>query len=260
MPEKSFLEVGKARLELAKWPGQGTPILLLHEGIGSITMWRSFPDELWRRTGRPVIAWARAGHGYSSPAQKPHDPDYMHIEAERAIALLDRLAVPRAHWLGHSDGGSIALISAASAPDRVASLILAAPHIFVEHVTVGAIAATRTTYLETEMPVRFARHHAAADALFWRWNNIWLDQRFRNWSLEALLPAITAPALLIQGESDPYGTMTQIDGIADVLTRTEQLRLADCAHNPHLEYPEAVVSAVADFLARIGHAETGRAS
>ncbi|MEA2756938.1 MAG: hypothetical protein QOJ54_3227 [Aliidongia sp.] len=241
--------VGGARLEIARWPGRSEPILLLHEGLGSVSMWRDFPERLAAATGREVIAWSRQGHGASDPIPAPRNPDYMHREAALLPSLMAALGIARAHCFGHSDGGSIALIAAAHMPERVASLILEAPHVMVEDLTVTSIAAVKATYQATDLRQKLGRHHADADHIFWRWNDIWLDPRFRAWNIEALLPAILAPALLIQGRDDEYGSFDQLDRISAVLRRTRRLELDQCGHSPHRDQPQAVLDAVAGFLA-----------
>jgi pimeloyl-ACP methyl ester carboxylesterase len=243
-----FLEVAGLTLEILRWPGSGVPILLLHEGLGSASMWRDFPDRLAAKTGRPVIAWSRRGYGSSDVLPHSRDPDYMHIEAHGIPALLDALKIERALLLGHSDGGSIALIAAAHFPERVAGLILEAPHVYVEQLTLDSIAAIGDEYHATGLGARLGRYHRDADRVFWQWNDIWLDHSFRDWSIEALLPAISAPTLLIQGLDDEYGTMDQLRRIQTVLPKTRCLALGACGHSPHRDQPLAVLDAAADFI------------
>lgn len=239
-------------LEAQRWPGAGTPILLLHEGLGSVAMWRAFPGALAEKTGRPVIAWSRLGYGWSDVLPGARDPDYMHIEADKVFALLDVLGIERAVLLGHSDGGSIALIAAARRPTRVAALILEAPHVYVETLTVESIAKVKQTYLETDFGKKLDRYHRDAIGVFSHWNDIWLDPRFRDWNIESLLPAIAAPTLLIQGRDDEYGTIDQLDRIAAVLKDTRRLELSSCGHSPHRDQPEAVLEACSNFLETLG--------
>ena len=243
-----FLVVDDVRLEIRAWPGQGMSILLLHEGLGSVAMWRDFPERLAAATGHPVIAWSRRGYGLSDPLRESRDPDYMHGEAQFVAPLLDALALERAVLFGHSDGGSIALIAAARIPDRVAALVLEAPHVYVERLTVDSIATTKSLYATTDLRARLQRYHRDPDHVFWRWNDIWLDPRFRDWSIDDLLPAIRAPALLIQGRDDEYGTIDQIDRIAAVLKVTQRLELPSCGHSPHRDQPQAVLAATSAFL------------
>ena len=181
------------RRRFPRWPGRGDPILMLHEGLGAVSMWRDFPDHLAVATGHAVVAWSRRGYGDSDPLPRPYAPDYMHAEAECLPALMDAIGVGRAHLFGHSDGASIALIAAAARPERVASLILEAPHVLVERVTVDSIAAVREAYGSTDLRMRLARHHRDADRVFNAWNEIWLDRRFRDWNLEGLLAGVAAP-------------------------------------------------------------------
>ena len=242
------IEIAGVALEVKAWEGMGMPILLLHEGLGSVAMWRDFPAALARRTGHPVIAWSRRGYGQSDPLPEARDPDYMHREADLVPQLMDALGIAGAILLGHSDGGSIALIAAALYPERVAALILEAPHVFVEDVSVASIAAARDHYRASDMGERMARYHLLPDQVFWRWNDIWLDPRFRAWTIEDLLPRIAAPALLIQGLDDEYGTLEQLDRIEAVLPATTRLELPDCGHSPHRDQLEGVLEAVAAFM------------
>jgi pimeloyl-ACP methyl ester carboxylesterase len=245
------LVVDDVRLEFKTWPGSGVPILLLHEGLGSVSMWRDFPPQLALATGRSVSAWSRRGHGLSDPLPGRRNPDYMHREANAVLQLMDVLAIDRAVLFGHSDGASIALITAARSPDRVAALVLEAPHVFVEDIAIASIARTKQLYTTTaNFSQLLGRYHRDPDQVFWGWNDIWLDPRFRTWSIEELLPAIRAPALLIQGRDDEYGTMAQLDRIGAGLANVERLELDRCGHSPHRDQPEAVLRATAPFLQR----------
>jgi len=248
MTRSAMISVGGVQLETTTWIGQGTPILLLHEGLGSVSMWRDFPQRLAAATGHTVVTWSRRGHGHSDPLPSSRNPDYMHVEAGLVPAVLDALRIERAHLLGHSDGGSIALIAAARAPQRVASLILFAPHVLVEQLTYDSIFRMKDVYRQSDLGRKLARHHADADHTFWMWNDIWLDPRFRSWNIEALLPAIEAPALLIQGLDDEYGTLEQLDRIEAVLPATRRLTLERCGHSPHRDQPDAVLAAIDGFL------------
>jgi pimeloyl-ACP methyl ester carboxylesterase len=246
--ESAFVVVEGVRLEVRTWPGKGLPILLLHEGLGSVAMWRDFPERLSRATGNPVIAWSRRGYGLSDPLPEARDPDYMHRESHSVAPLMDALAIDRVVLFGHSDGGSIALIAAARVPERVSALVLEAPHVYVEQLTVDSIAKVKGIYGATDLRERLRRYHRDPDHVFWRWNDIWLDPRFRNWSIEDLLPAVRAPALLIQGLDDEYGTIDQIDRVAAVLKDTQRLELRSSGHSPHRDQSQAVIDATVTFL------------
>lgn len=243
-----MIAVDGVDLEVQSWGAGAETILLLHEGLGSISHWRDFPERLAAATHTRVIAWSRQGHGRSQKLAARRDPDYMHIEAQRIGPLLDALDVRSAHLFGQSDGASIALLAAAMLADRVDTIILEAPHVLVEQITYDSIAEVREIYLTTDLSRKLARHHADVDHIFWMWNDIWLDPRFRDWNIEDALPAIRAPALMIQGLDDEYGTLDQLDRIRAVLPRTETLLLERCKHAPHRDQPEAVLNATAKFL------------
>ena len=244
-----FVEIDGVRLEVTTWGDGPIPILMLHEGLGSVGMWRDFPALLSKKTNRRVIAWSRRGYGRSDRLQAAHEPDYMHSEADAAIRLMDLLAIERAVLFGHSDGGSISLISAARRPERVSGLILEAPHVFVEDITVESIAKIKEIYHETNLGEKLGRYHDDADHAFWSWNNIWLDPRFRSWSIEEMLPNVVAPTLLIQGIEDEYGTFDQLDRIERLSpAQVKRIELSPCGHSPHRDQPEKVLGAVDEFF------------
>jgi pimeloyl-ACP methyl ester carboxylesterase len=248
---QSFMDVDGARLEVRRWPGRPLPILMLHEGLGSVSMWRDFPEQLAAATGHEVICWSRRGYGFSDSQSEPFEPDYMHRESELLPEIMRALELEVAHLFGHSDGGSIALLSASRFPHLVAALILEAPHVFVEPVTLDSIRAVRAHFESGNLGGKLARHHADADLVFWCWNDIWLDDRFRAWSIESCLSAVGAPALLIQGLDDEYGTLSQLDCIEKWLPRTERLILPECGHSPHRDKTIAVLEASSQFLREI---------
>lgn len=242
----NHLIVAGVRLDAQRWPGAGTPILLLHEALGAATTWRDFPEKLATKTGHPVIGWSRQGFGRSDPLPARPGHDYLHREAERVPALLDALGVARAHLHGHSDGATIALIVAALAPSRVASLVLEAPHVTVEAQTAAAIRAVVAA--NGALLRKLARHHKDPDRVFANWAETWLDPGFQPWSIEDLLPRISAPTLIMQGVADPYFSLGQLDRIERAVPGTRRLVLADCGHAPYREQPERTLAATADFL------------
>jgi pimeloyl-ACP methyl ester carboxylesterase len=228
-------------------------IVFLHEGLGSISMWRDFPAQLCQVMGTRGLVYSRPGYGHSTPRSpgEKWDVDFMHVQAREVLpALLTAVAPDAKPWLlGHSDGGSIALIYAALFPAKIAGVIAAAPHIFVEDISVASIAATRLAYETTDLKSKLARHHGNVDSAFYGWNDIWLSPEFRAWSIENLLPQITCPLLAIQGVNDEYGTMAQIDIIARDVAHSQRLKLNNCGHSPHREQTQAVISAVQAFVA-----------
>jgi pimeloyl-ACP methyl ester carboxylesterase len=233
-----------------------TPLLVfLHEGLGSVSMWRDFPQRLCDALNCRGLVYSRPGYGQSTPraANETWGPDFMHQQALEVLpALLLALGVDTRQnppWLfGHSDGASIALIHAAMHSDQVAGAILLAPHILVEDLSVRSIERARVAYLEGDLRQRLARHHADPDSAFWGWNDVWLAPRFRHWSLERLVPLVECPLLAIQGLDDEYGTLEQIHGIARRAPQARLLELPACGHSPHRDQPEAVISAVARFI------------
>ena len=244
------------RLEVAVHARDGSrvPLVLLHEGLGSVTMWREFPMRLADATGRTTIVYSRYGYGDSDVLQQPRDIDYMHHEGRAVLpALLDALDVPEAVLFGHSDGASIALLAAAAHPRRVRALVLEAPHVFVEDLTVASIARVRDAYAAAGDTLRrkLARYHRDADATFRGWNDIWLDPRFRAWDIAAGLEAVEAPVLVVQGNDDEYGTRAQADAIASRARHASVTLLDACGHSPHRDRPDAVLETVERFLAAL---------
>ncbi|GGB94821.1 alpha/beta hydrolase [Novosphingobium endophyticum] len=244
-----WIRAGNGRLEAASWgDGAGLPVLLLHEGLGSIRLWKHFPARLAEASGRRVVAWSRAGHGWSAARPEPRGLDYMHREADLLPAVHEALGLERAHWLGHSDGGSISFIAAGRFPALPASLILEAPHVFLEDMTVAGISAVQAGFAASNMAKRMERYHQEPAALFEDWSRVWLSPDFRDWNIEASLDLVTAPALLIQGRDDQFGSMKQLDRAAAALRETTRLELENCAHSPHFDREEAVLAAICEFL------------
>ena len=206
-----FVTAGGHRLEYERIEvgGHDRPTLvLLHEGLGSIAMWRDFPHLLAHATVSRVIVYSRYGYGSSDPLREPRNVRYMHDEALVVLPeLLDALSIVNPILVGHSDGGSIALIHAGASGRTVAGVVAMAPHVFVEDISVASIAAARDAYEATDLPSRLGRYHADVDGAFRGWNNIWLHPDFRTWNIEEFLPRIACPILAIQGEDDEYGTM-----------------------------------------------------
>jgi pimeloyl-ACP methyl ester carboxylesterase len=235
-----------------------TPLVVfLHEGLGSLSMWKDFPQQLCDAVDCRGLVYSRPGYGRSTPraAEEAWGLDFMHRQAQQVLpALLAALGVDTAAqppWLfGHSDGGSISLLYAASFPSQLSGAIVLAPHILVEDLSVQSIAQTRQTYLDTDLRQRLARYHDDPDSAFWGWNNIWLHPPFKQWSIETELPAITCPLLAIQGLDDDYGTLEQIHGIQRRVPLAELLELPGCGHSPHRDQTRAVTDAVRAFMAR----------
>lgn len=264
-----LLDLDGSHLEY-EWLGPARPapsaaptLVFLHEGLGSVSTWREFPEQVARHTGLRVLVYSRLGHGASVPYPGARPVDFMHREALDVLPrVLSALGVSAPILIGHSDGASIALIHA-GARHPVRGLILEAPHVFVEDLTVESIARLRRRYDEdAELRARFARHHrgpgdvndgASADALVHSWTDVWLSSAFRAWNIETYVPSIDCPILLVQGEDDEYGTVRQIDAISARLRGpVQKLLLATCGHAPHRDHPTKVLDSVARWVTSLG--------
>jgi pimeloyl-ACP methyl ester carboxylesterase len=224
-------------------------IVMLHEGLGSVAHWKDFPARLAEETGAGVFLYSRYGHGGSDALREPRPVSYMHHEAQVVLPeILGNAGIERPVLLGHSDGASIAIIYAGAFPDSPSALILEAPHVFVEDITVSSIAQARVLYQETDLPKRLGRYHENVDALFWGWNDIWLDPRFRGWNIESFLDSIRCPVLALQGLQDEYGTARQIEAIQRRIPAASAILLDGCKHAPHRDRPDATLSAIRRFL------------
>jgi pimeloyl-ACP methyl ester carboxylesterase len=261
-------------------------LVFLHEGLGCVEMWRDFPERLSSQTGCGALVYSRAGYGHSDPRQQPWPVGFMHEEALSVLpAVLDAFAILETILVGHSDGGSIAIIHAGGARDpRVCGLILEAPHVFVEDVGLESIRGIGELYRAGKgagrMPAdrpqdagaptagaptagarmgapsfkeRLARYHGAnVDQTFWGWNDVWLKPEFRSWNIEEYLPAIKVPLLLIQGSDDQYGTREQLRKIeAGCRGPVRTVMIERCGHSPHLDQPERALTVMKDFVGSV---------
>ncbi|WP_298923973.1 alpha/beta hydrolase [uncultured Ramlibacter sp.] len=249
-----------ARLEVQRLAaGAGrplAPLVFLHEGLGSVAMWRDWPARLCLETGRPGIVYSRRGYGRSEAVSDVRatgrlQPDYMHREALQVLPqVLAQLGIEKPVLVGHSDGGSIALLHASRFP--VQACVVMAPHVIVEDMSVQAIAQARDAYAGGGLRERLARYHADVDGAFWQWNDIWLSPAFRDFDIRAECQHISTPVLAIQGLDDPYGSLRQIREIAPTLGRFEMEPIAQCGHSPHKDQPERTTARIASFLAAVG--------
>jgi pimeloyl-ACP methyl ester carboxylesterase len=234
-------------LETVEFAGAEPALVFLHEGLGSVELWRDFPERLAAASGRRGLLYSRAGHGQSEVPEGDRTPAFMHEEALDVLPeVLAAAGIERPVLVGHSDGGSIALIYASQHP--VSALILLAPHVFVEDVTVASIEEARDTFATTDLGERMGRYHREPERTFRLWNDIWLAPEFRSWNIEDVLGGVTAPTLLIQGEHDQYGTLAQIDAISRGVSGPVERVVLDARHAPHLEAPEETLDAAANFL------------
>jgi pimeloyl-ACP methyl ester carboxylesterase len=250
----SVVALSGGPVEVLTWTGSTAlaPIVLLHEGLGSARLWRSFPSALAVATGRRVVAPSRHGYGRSGPASLPRRPWYMHHEAQDVLPeFLSVLGISSPVLVGHSDGASIALLYAGGSP--AGGVVAIAPHVIVEDRSIAGIEAARSRYLSSDLPERMARHHADAEATFWGWNDIWLSPEFRAWDIRAELAGLSCPVLAVQAADDEYGTLAQLNLLAaSVAAPVERLVLDAGGHSPHLSRASAVVEAVSAFVGSLG--------
>lgn len=250
----SFMEAGGHALEYQTVPGDPV-IVFLHEGLGSVAMWKDFPGRLAERTGWGALIYSRYGYGNSERLSAPFGPYFMHHEALETLPdLLSKLQIERPILFGHSDGASIALMYAGSPqPEmlRPRGAIVLAPHVFVEEEALGSIRSIERNFSSGGLRAKLARYHQDPDATFRGWSEIWLRPSFRAWNIEEFLPEIACPILAIQGHDDEYGTMQQIERIVLRSPRVEVVEIPDCRHSPHFDQPEAVMEASARFIAQL---------
>lgn len=255
--EAGMLAAAGFAIEFERLPGQphAPTLVLLHEGLGCVAMWRRFPMALHEATGLPVFSYSRPGYGRSSSIPLPRPLDFHTRDALDVLpAVLDAAGIGDCVLVGHSDGASISVVYAGACQDpRVRALVLMAPHVLTEEKTVMNIAQARLTFQATDLRDKLARYHGDnVDCAFWGWCDAWLDADFRRWDITPWLPAITQPVLTVRGNDDAYNTPLHVEriaaGVSGPVTRVD---LADCGHAPHLEQGEKVLAAVASFVARV---------
>jgi len=258
-----FLRIGASDLEyrmIGPAPEAAPTIVMLHEGLGSVGLWGDFPEKLQAATGAGVFVYSRAGYGASSPVTLPRPLDYMHIEARDVLPkVLDAIGVRRGLLLGHSDGASIAAIYAGSHQDhRVQGVAMIAPHFIVEDISVKSIAEIKEAYETTDLKAKLARWHKDVDNAFYGWNGAWLDAKFRNWDISDYLAYIRVPVLIVQGESDQYGTMRQVEVAQDeCYCPVDVAVIPGAGHSPHREAPAVTLDAITGFANAALRADEG---
>ena len=249
-----FLNIDAVKLETRCWgapPNEANTIVLLHEGLGCVDLWRDFPEQLAERMSMGVFAYSRQGYGKSDPCQLPRSIDYMTNEAVDVLPkVLDAIGFRQGSLLGHSDGASIAAIHAGKVKDaRVKQIVLMAPHFFTEPMGLASIRAASEAYNDGDLKSKLARYHENVDYAFLGWNGAWLDPEFEHWNIEDVLPGIDIPILAIQGEGDQYGTAAQIDVIGEKASGPVKRNiLSDCGHSPHIDQIEMVLGLVGAFV------------
>ena len=252
----TFITAAGHRLD-TKWIGRrdgaGPVLVFLHEGLGSIGLWRDFPDRMAETTGLPALVYSRRGYDRSDPLTERRPLRYLHHEALEVLpAVLDACGIADPVLIGHSDGASIALLAAGAGETPVRGAVVMAPHVFVEDITIAGIEKARTAWFEGGLARALARYHDDAEGAFRGWNEAWLAPEFRAWNIEEYLSGIRCPLLTIQGVDDEYATLAQIDAIErQVSCPFERLDLADCRHTPWRDQPDLVAAAIARFVSAL---------
>jgi pimeloyl-ACP methyl ester carboxylesterase len=235
-------------------PSEAPTIVMMHEGLGSVSTWRDFPERLAKATRSGVFVFSRVGYGRSSSAMLPRPMDYFRREATEVLPkILAEIGFQRGILLGHSDGGSIAAVYAGSVQDhRVRGLVLIEPHFFVEEMNIKAIRQIAKDFETTDLRARLQRHHNDADKTFRGWANMWLDPRFKSFDLSDELRHIRVPVLFVKGENDPYGSVAQIHMAEnECYCPVESIVIANAKHAPHHEQPEQTLESIASFVNHI---------
>ncbi|PQA97106.1 alpha/beta hydrolase [Chryseobacterium shigense] len=251
--EERIIEVGGQKLYTAyhhAWEGKPV-IVFLHDSLGCTQLWRDFPAKLSQATDCNVLVYDRLGYGKSEPMLTHERPvNYMELEADLLNDLLSELHITNAILFGHSDGGTIALITAAKYPETVKAVICEAGHIFVEDVTLKGVYDAWDAYKTTNLPERLQKYHGdKVEMLFKAWTETWTREDYRSWNIEYLLKNIQCPLLFIQGEADEYGTLEQVEKTVNQIAGTsEKYIIPGIGHTPHKEVPEMVLNKTAAFI------------
>jgi pimeloyl-ACP methyl ester carboxylesterase len=251
-PVELDLRVEGRRVETVEYPGDHgeRPLVLLHDGLGSVSAWRAFPEALHRATLRRVVVFSRFGHGRSDPPPAPRTPLFFHEEASFVLPeVLRQVGARDPILVGHSDGASIALIHGGT--HSVRGLVLIAPHVVVEEITLEAIHEARGRFDTGDLRERMARHHDDPELAFRNWHDVWLDPAFRTWTLEPEAERIECPVLLIQGADDQYGTLDQLDRIEARARGPVRRAIVPGGHRLHRESPRPVLREIARFVREV---------
>jgi len=254
-----FLTAADRQLEF-RWIEPTAPdrptLVFLHEGLGSIAQWKTFPDTVAAATGCGALLYSRHGFGQSDPLAEPRDVDYLAHEALVVLpAVLAARGIVEPILIGHSDGATIALLYASDARWNTRAIVIEAPHVFVEDVGLTGIERALEAYRDGDLRRKLDKYHRDVDAMFNGWADTWLRPEFRAWNMESRLPGVRCPVLLIQGLGDPYGSIAQVEAIErQVGGPVQVMLLPECAHAPHVECDREVREAMVRFIIRHGAA------
>ena len=226
-------------------------LVFLHEGLGSTAMWKDFPQRLCQATGCPGLVYDRLGYGRSSPLSAPRSVHYLHHYALTELPQVLAALLPGQPYflVGHSDGGSIALLHAAEQPAGLRGIVTEAAHVFVEDVTLAGIEAANVAFAAGKLHGLAKYHGDKTGGIFKAWADTWLSSGFKHWNIEYLLPSIACPALVLQGIDDQYGTPAQVQSIVSKASQAQAAMVAQCGHAPHHEQKEVVLQRMHTFLA-----------
>jgi pimeloyl-ACP methyl ester carboxylesterase len=226
-------------------------IVFLHDSLGCIELWRDFPDKLGEATQCNVLIYDRLGYGKSESMTTPERPiNYMELEADILNSFLTKLKIENAILFGHSDGGTIALLTASKHPERIKAVIVEAAHIFVENITLKGINEVMEAYKNTNLSERLEKYHGdKVDTLFKAWTETWTRKDYRDWNIEHFLSNISCPLLFIQGEADEYGTLEQVETtISQVNGTAEKYIIPNVGHTPHKQATEIVLKKNIEYI------------
>ncbi len=253
MPSQSLALSEIAIKRIDTYPNRPT-IIFLHDSLGCIALWRDFPERVGALTQCNVLVYDRQGYGKSCGfSYAKRDNDYLELEADILHQLLDYWNIEQPILFGHSDGGSIALLTAAKYPDKIKAIITEGAHVFVEDITIKGIKEAIQGYETTDLKTKLEKYHGTnTEAMFWAWAKTWNTEAFLSWNIERFLPAIQCPTLVIQGEKDEYGSLQQVESIIEKVSGTaEKFVIPAVGHTPHKENTEVVLKRVTSFITQL---------
>ena len=252
-----FLDIKNNQIEyitFGNFSNKSPVLILLHEGLGSVAMWRDIPKLIHEKTKMNILVYSRIGYGKSSKAELPRPTNYMSIEAEEYLPIiLQKLSIKKYFLIGHSDGGTIAALASINKSSvELLGTILIAPHFFVENESIKAIEETIDQYKNKKLKSKLEKYHDDVDNAFFGWSNVWLSPKFKEWNISNHLSKIKTPILVLQGTNDPYGTLNQVKTLEDKLNSTlKKIIIKNCGHNPFYEYPDATIKHIDQFIKKL---------
>ncbi len=227
-------------------------VIFLHEGLGSIEQWKNFPEKLVKATGFRAIVYDRLGYGKSSPLRDERGLDYIHKEEKLLQKLIRTLNINSYYLVGHSEGGSLALIHASNHPKGLLKVVTLSANTRNEPGITPSIEAVMKVYEEPENKLKLALskyHGKKTDAVFYAWSKTWTAPFFSSWNILEELTKIDVPVQAFHGKNDQYTSLQQIENIRKLVTTPKEIHILDhCSHHPHVDHQKEVVRKIADFL------------